>query len=36
MLMNEYIDNYLNESLIAAEKQLELKDVFLNIANYIN
>ena len=23
--MNEYIDNYLNESLIAAEKQLELK-----------
>jgi|TARA_B100001540_G_scaffold281247_1_gene271178 D-sedoheptulose 7-phosphate isomerase len=36
MLMNEYIDNYLNESLIAAEKQLELKDVFLNIANLVS
>ena len=34
--MNEYIDNYLNESLIAAEKQLELKDVFLNIANLVS
>ena len=26
--MNEYVDNYLNESLIAAEKQLELRCFF--------